>query len=224
MLLRESNDNRRTDLATQQRILSSRAATAHHPPEPVPSSAVLFDYEREETDSGIHARLTSVTQFSARGGTTQTDAVQTQQGEQGLVSKPSIRNRGQDPNDLSGRQKRCLDHEAVHGEPRLARDDSEQFADMAFPVPALERSHSVWMQHHNAGGAGRDESASDGPVEPDDSADPTQLPAQDPANLVSRAILQVGISREEAREILTTIHLAVYQDAPEGGQTPIQRG
>jgi hypothetical protein len=41
---------------------------------------------------------------------------------------------------------------------------------------------------------------------------------------VSRAILQVGISREEAREILTTIHLAVYQDAPEGGQTPIQRG
>ena len=223
MLLRESNDHRRTDLATQQRILRSgniRRATHEHTPQPV--SALRSD-EGQEADSGIHAGRASDRELSPGGGTAQEDAIEAEQGEQGLVSEPSLGNRGQDPCDSGGGSKCGLDITSLHGEPRLARNYSEQLADMAYPVPTLERTYSLFRCQHDGGDAERgDESAADGEAEPDHSADSPQLPAQDTTDLVSPA-LKIGISRQEARDSLI-LGCPFHQDAPQGGQAAVERG
>ena len=191
MLLRESNDNRRTDLAIQQRILAS-APRQHASPQPLPSSSVQSDraaVEGEKTGAGIHARRTSSSSSELGGdggGTAETDAVETKQGEQVVVPEPSGRNRGQDPGDTGGRSICSIfDLATLHGEPWLAGDDSEQFADLACAVPPLERSYSCFRFHPSSDADRGDESAADGEAEPDNSQDSTQLPAEASVHLVS---------------------------------------
>lgn len=209
MLLRESNDHRRTDLATQQRILSLHlsARAKQHAPQPIPSEPSLVDDEGEEAGSGVHAWLKGSggihgAQPSARGGPAQTDADTAEQGEQGLlVFEPASGDGGQDPGDSGRGSILPCDHATFHGQPRLARDDSEQSGDLAFAVPALERAYSTFRSEQDRH-AGR---PADGEAEPDDATEPAQLPAQVAVHLVSPAT--IGISRQEAREALTLVLL-----------------
>lgn len=227
MLLRESNDHRRTDLATQQRIQlvgSGSNGSARVSSERVPS-------EREKAGAGIHAGLEgrshSCRQPSDGGDPAQTDAHDTEQGEQVLVPEPAGGDRGQDPGDTDRGSILPCDHATFHGQPWLARDNSEQSGGLAFAVPALERSYSgIGLILSAYAGCGSDEPASDGEAEPDDAEDAAELPAQDPVHLVSpspSSFHKTGISREEAREGLTTTP-SFAQDDAQGGSVAVERG